>query len=305
MKNNTKVQIGKVLLSAVMATICMSACTELPIEPTPPDLLPTPVAPVYDVELVWHDEFDGDCLDRSKWDYQLGIYDVYHGIESNTLYWGNDELQYYTQDAVSVHDGMLEIAAERRSYGDMEFTSGRILTRDLASFTFGYFESRMRTPALEGMWPAFWMLPQPTSTDSTQNEYGYWASNGEIDIMEAKGRLENIIDNTLHYGGGWPNNRYSGKSYTMETSTEEWHVYALDWRSDKMTWYIDGNATFSLRSSDWYTLASDREGAPFDVPFYILFDLAVGGKYDGGRRPSDAFTTASMYVDYVRVYQEY
>lgn len=303
MKTSGKLRWFALMMSAV--SVLCSACTPQPPERNPDDLLPVPVAPIEDVELVWQDEFDGNSLNSENWEYQLGIRDVYHGIESNTLYWGNNELQYYTKEAVSVHDGMLEIAADRQDYEGMEFTSGRILTRDLQTFTYGYFEAKMKTPAIEGMWPAFWMLPQPTDTTSTRNEYGGWASNGEIDIMEAKGRLKNVIDNTLHYGGGWPNNRHSGISYTMETDTENWHVYAIDWQENGMTWYIDGKVSHSMKSSDWYTVSSDKSGAPFDVPFYLLFDLAVGGNYDGGRRPAADFTTASMYVDYVRVYQRY
>jgi len=284
-------------------TVGLSSCTTPP-DDGPKEELPVPVVPLDGMKLVWRDEFDGNELDATKWDYQHGIRDVYHGNESNTLYWGNNELQSYTEDAVSVHDGMLEITASRQESGDMEFTSGRILTRDLASFTYGYFEAKMRTPAQEGMWPAFWMLPQPSDTHSTNNQYGGWAANGEIDIMEAKGRLSNVIDNTLHFGGGWPNHKYKGNSSTMETNTEAWHVYSLDWREDKITWYIDGKVSHSMNSNEWYTLSSESESAPFDVPFYLLINLAVGGNYDGGRRPSFEFQSASMYVDYVRVYQE-
>lgn len=288
---------------ALTATASLAACTEGE-KPNPNGGAEiVPVAPLEGLKLCWSDEFEGTSLDRTKWNYQLGIRDVYHDVVSNTLNWGNNELQYYTEDAVSVQDGSLVITAERREYEGMGFTSGRIVTRDLAKFTYGYFEAKMRTPAIEGMWPAFWMLPQPTDTHSTDNVYGGWATNGEIDIMEAKGRLGNVIDNTLHFGGSWPNNKYKSQSYTMETNTEEWHVYGIEWREDHMTWYIDGNVSHSMKSSDWYSDASDSESAPFDVPFYLLFDLAVGGNYDGGRKPAESFRSASMYVDYVRVFQ--
>lgn len=259
--------------------------------------------PVDGVSLVWQDEFSGTALDRTKWNYQTGTQDNYYGTPG-PAYWGNDELQYYTEDAVRVENGSLVITAQRRQMGDRQYTSARILTRDLASFTYGYFEARMRTPAINGMWPAFWMLPQPTDHSSTNNVYGGWAANGEIDIMEAKGRLQNVVDTTLHFGGGWPANKYRGDSYTMATSTEEWHTYGLDWQPDRMTWYVDGVAVYSVPSGVWYSEAAlDNDRAPFDQPFYILFDLAVGGRYDNYVNPPADFTSASMYVDYVRVYQ--
>ena len=259
--------------------------------------------PVDGVSLVWQDEFSGTALDRTKWNYQTGTQDNYYGTPG-PAYWGNDELQYYTEDAVRVENGSLVITAQRRQMGDRQYTSARILTRDLASFTYGYFEARMRTPAIDGMWPAFWMLPQPTDHSSTNNVYGGWAANGEIDIMEAKGRLQNVVDTTLHFGGGWPTNTYRGGSYPMATSTEEWHTYGLDWQPDRMTWYVDGVAVYSVTSDVWYSEAApDNDRAPFDQPFYILFDLAVGGRYDNYVNPPADFTSASMYVDYVRVYQ--
>lgn len=256
-----------------------------------------------ELELYWSDEFDGTSLDLTKWGYQTGTQDNYYGT-LGPAYWGNDELQYYTQDAVKVENGALVITAQKRQMGDRQYTSARILTRDLASFTYGYFEARMKTPAIEGMWPAFWMLPQPTNHSSTNNVYGGWAANGEIDIMEAKGRLQNVVDTTLHFGGGWPTNTYRTASYTMQTSTEEWHTYGVDWQPDTMTWYIDGKVVFRLNSSVWYSEAApDNDRAPFDQPFYLLLNLAVGGKYDSYRNPPADFTSASMYVDYVRVYK--
>ena len=255
-----------------------------------------------ELTLVWSDEFEGDALDTEKWGYQTGTYDIYHGVTAGPSAWGNNELQYYTEDSVSVADGIMTITAQRRDYEGMEYTSGRILTRDLASFTYGYFEARMSTPEAQGMWPAFWMLPQPSSYSSTDNAYGGWAANGEIDIMEAKGRLQNVVDTTLHFGSYWPENAYLSSSYEMDSGTSEWHVYALDWQETSIVWYIDGTEVFAVESSEWWTSASDEDGAPFDQPFYLLFDLAVGGDYDGGRAPADDFASDCMCVDYVRVY---
>ncbi len=250
--------------------------------------------------LVWSDEFEGDSLDTEKWGYQTGINDVYHGKASSTLRWGNNEQQYYTEDAVSVSGGCLEIKATREQKEDCAYTSGRILTRDLYYVTYGYIEARIKMPAITGLWPAFWMLPQPSDYSSTTNIYGGWSQSGEIDIMEAKGRLPYEMCGTLHYG----RTQYTGSDYYMtdNLSIANWHTYAVDWREDHITWYVDGVEFFTMKSSEWYTDASDNDAAPFDQPFYILLNLAVGGNFDNSNVPPEGFESASMYVDYVRVY---
>lgn len=255
--------------------------------------------------LVWHDEFDGDAIDSEKWGFRTGVRDTY-GSSTGPLYWGNNELQYYTQDAVRVADGVLTITATKEPMPEgRSYSSGRILTRDKFSFTYGYIEARMQTPAEAGMWPAFWMLPQPSGTQNDNNEYGWWAANGEIDIMEAKGRLSNVADQTLHFGNKGAST-YATNSTEVSGSTQEWHVYGLEWTPDYIAWFIDGAEVFRVENARWWTESVSKQEnpyAPFDKDFYILFNLAVGGNYDGGTSPSEDFVCASMCIDYVRVYQ--
>lgn len=258
--------------------------------------------------LVWQDEFNGNALDLSKWDYMLGVQDVY-GNSRGPWYWGNNELQYYTKDAATVRDGMLVITASRANTPDdhTSFTSARIHTRDKGHWTYGYFEARMQTPAQNGMWPAFWMLPQPASKANSGNKYGGWAANGEIDIMEARGSSKSWVDTTLHYADGNQNNKYNtykGTTTKISGTTEDWHIYALEWCVDHMSWYIDGLEVLRIDNTTWnHVFASTNPYAPFDVDFYILLNLAVGGNYDRGREPDADFVSAEMHVDYVRVYQ--
>lgn len=255
--------------------------------------------------LVWNDEFEGDALDGSKWGYQLGVQDTY-GSSQGPVYWGNNELEYYTQSAVSIEDGALNITARRELMPDgREYSSGRILTRDKFSFTYGYIEARISMPAEDGLWPAFWMLPQPASEQNDNNEYGWWAANGEIDIVEAKGRLESVTDHTLHYGNKGSSTYSSGHGY-LDDSIAEWHVYGLEWTEEYIAWFIDDEEVYRVASSVWWTESADKEEnpvAPFDKDFYILINLAVGGNYDGGTRPSEELEEAALKVDYVRVYQ--
>lgn len=267
-------------------------------------VIPDPDADKEGYRLVWRDEFNGASLDTAKWGYQTGIKDIY-GSSVGPDYWGNGELQYYTEDAVSVADGSLKITATKQQQGDRPYTSGRILTRDKASFTYGYFEARMKTPTGSGMWPAFWMLPQPSSPANSENEYGGWPANGEIDIMEAKGRLENKVDTTLHFGKAWNAHDYVTKETTLSSNTDEWHTYAVDWTADEISWFVDGQKVLTVTKDRWWSQDVSNQGKsqPFDKPFYIIFNLAVGGMYDSYNQPDGSFTSAAMYVDYVRVYE--
>lgn len=267
-------------------------------------VIPDPDADKEGYRLVWRDEFNGASLDTAKWGYQTGIKDIY-GSSVGPDYWGNGELQYYTEDAVSVADGSLKITATKQQQGDRLYTSGRILTRDKASFTYGYFEARMKTPTGSGMWPAFWMLPQPSSPANSENEYGGWPANGEIDIMEAKGRLENKVDTTLHFSKAWNAHDYVTKETTLSSNTDEWHTYAVDWTADAISWFVDGQKVLTVTKDRWWSQDVSNQGKsqPFDKPFYIIFNLAVGGMYDSYNQPDGSFTSAAMYVDYVRVYE--
>lgn len=257
--------------------------------------------------LVWNDEFDGlrtgGVLDPEKWGYQLGIRDDYHGT-AGPEHWGNNERQYYTEEAVSLGGGVLTVTARREEREDCGYSSGRILTRDKFSFTYGYAEAKIALPAVTGLWPAFWMLPQPDSFSSTANRYGGWAANGEIDILEARGREPYKAVSTLHFGDEG-RSTYLTQETTLPASTEEWHTYGLEWRAEYIAWRIDGEEVFRVAQADWRTSAVSKEEnpvAPFDSPFYLLFNLAVGGNFDGGREPDPSFGAAEMKADYVRVY---
>lgn len=279
---------------------------DLPDEGDPDEPEPPEGGPWGDRELVWSDEFDGTSLDMTKWAYQTGRQDHY-GSSVGPWAWGNNELQYYTEgDNVTVSDGTMKITAQREAMPDSAtFSSSRIVTRDKYSFTYGYIEARIKMPAVSGLWPAFWMLPQPMSTANSNNEYGGWPNSGEIDIMEARGREPDRIDNTLHYSSGSWSSTYKTSKYIFDGSTiSDWHTYGLEWTEDYIAWYVDGTEAFRLTSDVyWSSSAPDDDNAPFDVDFYILFNLAVGGNYDGGRVPPESFTSGDMEVDYVRVYQ--
>lgn len=280
------------------------------------------ISPVYQVvyatdskdkwTLKWQDEFGGTSLDKTKWDYQTG-----NGSAYSVSGWGNDEEQIYTKDGknASVADGKLTITAKKESGGG--YTSARLRTvtevigsdgmaekgekLDNGVNTYGKVEAKIKMPAGQGIWPAFWMLPY-------DSEYGTWAASGEIDIMEARGRLPGEVCGTIHYGGAWPANSSSGKTYYFSggDTIEQYHIYTIEWDPTEMRWYVDGNLYSTIKN--WYSVESESGNypypAPFDEEFYVLFNMAVGGTFDSGATTIEVDENGvDMDVDYVRWYQ--
>lgn len=249
-----------------------------------------PVGSSNALTLVWQDEFDGDRIDPEIWFFQRG-----DGTDEGIPGWGNNELQYYLPDNAQVSDGTLKITAREESIGAFNYTSARIITRDRVAVRYGRIEARMRLPGGQGLWPAFWMLPQ-------DNRYGGWAASGEIDIMEAVNLGAaggNQVFGTLHYGGEAPANVFTGESYVVPAdATAEFHTYAIEWDPTEIRWYVD-DVLYAMQNS-WFSTAADFP-APFDQPFYILFNVAVGGNFPGAPNASTVFPV-TMEVDWVRVY---
>jgi beta-glucanase (GH16 family) len=255
--------------------------------------------------LVWNDEFNGFSINSDKWTYDLG-----NGFYNQLEYipgWGNDEKQFYTDsDSNSyIKSGSLHITAIKGPHkgvvdGTVEkfnYTSARLKTDGLFSKKYGRFEIRAKLPVGKGLWPAIWMMPQ-------NNEYGAWAASGEIDIMEARGSDFLKVYGTIHYGGVWPENRYSGGFFEFPFTdppqdTSTWHIYSLEWEPGELRWYVDGKL---YQTKNMWNSEDNPYPAPFDKEFYLLMNLAVGGSYDGESDETTSFP-ATMKIDYVRVYE--
>ncbi len=250
----------------------------------------TPVSAGGSLKLEWSDEFGGEKLDPYKWYFETGDGSQY-GIPG----WGNNELQWYLPDSALLSDGKLVITARKETVSGNSYTSARINTRDRFAFRYGRIEARIRLPAGQGLWPAFWLLPQ-------QDSYGGWAASGEIDILEARnlgGTGGNSIFGGLVYGGTWPNQIGSGENYVVATNvTTDFHVYALEWDAAEIRWYVD-DLLFAVRNT--WSSSGGAFPAPFDKPFHVLFNVAVGGNYAGSPTSTTVFPV-TMEVDYVRVY---
>lgn len=269
-------------------------------------------------KLTWSDEFDGERIDPAKWDFDLG--NGFYNYDANQWIsgWGNDELQYYTKEPAnaSVKDGLLTIRAIKESLHGCGYSSARLKSRKrdgspLFNQKYGRFEFRAKLPVGQGVWPALWMLPQ-------SDHYGPWATSGEIDVMEARGQQLEKVLGTLHYGARWPANAHSSREYLFpdKGSIADFHLYAVEWEPGEIRWLVDGKA-YASQSFWWSSSKVDgQQGvapkseadlnpwpAPFDQPFYLVMNVAVGGRFLGNPDKNTVFP-AEMLVDYVRVYEK-
>ncbi|MDP5274063.1 carbohydrate-binding protein [Chengkuizengella axinellae] len=231
--------------------------------------------------LVFQDEFNYNGLpDSSKWGYDVGG----HG-------WGNNELQYYTNadlDNAFVGDGTLKIKAIKEPYEGKDFTSSRLVTK--ADFQYGRFEIRAKLPGGLGVWPAIWMLPTDWNNQS-------WPEVGEIDIMEHVGYEPNIIYGTIHTKAY---NHLIGTQNGGSIEGNDWesafHVYEFEWTPSEMRWYVDGTLYHT------YEKHGGNDEWPFDKPFYLILNLAVGGDWGAAGGFDWNIWPRQMEVDYVRIY---
>jgi len=240
-------------------------------------------------KLAWSDEFNYTGLpDSTKWAYDVG------GDG-----WGNKELQYYTKgrrENARVEGGNLIVEARREALRPgNDYTSARLLSRGKGgSQTYGRFEVRAKLPAARGTWPAIWMLPD-------QNLYGNhgWPDNGEIDIMEHVGYDPNVVHASTHCKAYYfrINNQKTGVT-RLPDATAAFHVYAVEWTPETITAEIDGQLYFATRNE-----GTGWEAWPWDKPFHLLLNVAVGGEWGGQKGINEAVFPQQMVVDYVRFYQ--
>jgi len=249
--------------------------------------------------LVWSDEFDGPAgarVDSTKWRYALG-----DGCAINLCGWGNAEREYYGDEPSNVSlngKGQLVITARRAPlglqcyYGPCGYVSGKITTQKRVDFQPGRVEARIKLPAGQGLWPAFWMLG--ANIDSVG-----WPASGELDIMENRGSKPGITSSAVHgpgYSGATPfahEHTLGGRAFA-----DDFHVFAVEWDSTAIRFFVDSVAHYTLKRAE----AETRGKWVFDQPAFININLAVGGIFDGDPR-SDTEFPAAMVVDYVRVYR--
>ncbi|MDQ6417822.1 glycoside hydrolase family 16 protein [Paenibacillus sp. LHD-117] len=246
-------------------------------------------------KLIWQQDFLKSGADLSDWNKRLGN-DIVDD-DGNVIVegWGNGERQFYTghEENVYIDGNGLHLRARRETTTIQDgrsfaYTSARIDTKDHMSFTYGKLIVRAKLPTGNGIWPAIWLMPQ-------ESAYGPWPASGEIDILEAKGRLPQHIFGTLHYGKDWENKKINEFSYRFENgSIEEFHDYGLEWDAESIKWLVDGHV-FAERRLEPGVM-------PFDKSFYLILNLAVGGWFDNVPVNEEALP-AVMTVTGIWLYQ--
>lgn len=234
------------------------------------------------MSLVWADEFSvSGEPDPEKWDYSVGG----HG-------WGNGEVQKYTDSRENsfVKKGKLTIKAIKDRG---VWTSARLKTQHKADWTYGYVEVRAKLPEGVGTWPAIWMMPVADS-------YGGWPRSGEIDIMEHVGFDPNMIHTSIHTQAfNHKINTHKSAFALVPDVSKKFHVYAMEWDPNYIQWFVDGDLFFRVDNPH----ETIREW-PFDIPFYLIMNVAMGGGWGGQKGIDKELLEATMQIDYVRVYQK-
>ena len=232
------------------------------------------------------DEFNGTTLDTNKWEVMVG-----DGCSYGICGWGNNELQSYQAANATVANGLLTITAKKERVGSKNYTSARIRTLNKGGqWTHGRFEARIKSVTGKGMWPAFWMLPNTTVG---------WPMSGEIDIQESLGQRAMFNYGTIHYGPS--NTAHQQLSTGVYTQPDAWsdafHVYAVEWTTNKISWYID-DVLYATQTPANMVNAADWTFENYQ--YYMILNLAVGGNLGGS--VNDAALPQTLQVDYVRQY---
>lgn len=228
-------------------------------------------------ELIWVDEFDKGSIDITNWCYDIG------GDG-----WGNGELEYYTDRVANsyIENGCLVIVAKQESYGGKSYTSARLKTQGLRSFTYGKIEAKIKATNATGKWIAFWTIGDNQKTD-------LWPRCGEIDIMERTN--SNTWNNmACHWYDLTEKAHESSAQELGSTDCTGWHVYGMEWDATQIKFYIDDTYYRTVT-------ITDAMNECFNSPHYLLLNFAVGGNYPGNTDDTTKMPF-KMYVDYVRVY---
>lgn len=238
-------------------------------------------------ELVWSDEFDVDGKpDSQKWSYDVG---------GNG--WGNQELQYYTEgENVEVKNGNLILEARKETRGLNDYTSTRLVSKNSGDWLYGKFEIYAKLPKTLGTWSAVWMLP-------TVNQYGGWPRSGEIDIVEYVVQDLNIVHGTVHTDQyNHMKNTQQGFSRSLDDVSDTFHLYTIEWLPDQIRYYLDNEFIYRFKPSLYLDCPTSKQW-PFDIPFHLIVNIAVGGSWGGARGVSEDGWPTTMEIDYIRVYQ--
>lgn len=226
--------------------------------------------------LVWDEEFDVDGPPNPEiWNFEIG---------NGDSGWGNQELQYYTDQNAIVSDGTLKINLIAEPTNGFNYSSSRLNTLDNFDFQYGRIEIKAKLPTGAGTWPALWMMGTNFPTIG-------WPFCGEIDIMEHRGNQQDVIHGSLHFPENSGGNAIS-RTTDVSGVSEEFNLYTVEWTEDQILFAVNNQV---------YHVFENNSMLPFNDSFYIILNVAMGGTFGGDVDPD--FDRSSMEVDYIRIYQ--
>ena len=255
--------------------------------------------PERNYKLVWEDNFDGTELNTAYWNYEEG------GGR-------NQEKQCYLQQNVSVENGYLVITGKKEHWerptatghvNEYEYTSGRINTSGKAFIKYGKIEASISFPSGAGTWCAFWLMPN-------ESVYGGWPSSGEVDIVEHVGSIPNRVSVAAHTNNRNGNVGSQGawnQTKTYDNVADNFHTYGIEWiddyqnGNDVLIFTFDGDEVGRYSQTSW--MNSTWQDWPFDQNFYVILNMAIGGKFGGAEPIDDSIFPVQMKVDWVRMYE--
>jgi len=233
-------------------------------------------------KLVWQDLFNQDHLDESIWNIETGG----HGF-------GNKEDQYYTDQTKNLYikDQTLHIVAHKETYQDKSYTSAKITTKEKKHIKYGSIYVMAHVPKGKGTWPAIWLLAEDVKNIG-------WPLAGEIDIMEHVGKDPGSFHFSLHTGA-YNHRKNNHKTYVHKNTSllDGFHLYRLDWDESSISYYVDNEHIVTFDKPDDHSI----EAWPFDKPFYLIFNLAIGGTWGG--EIDDSIFPVEFKIKYIKVYE--
>ena len=263
-----------------------------------------------DYQLVWNEDFTDASLDRQVWN-----------VEVNADGGGNNELQYYCEDGVSLGvepttgKKCLILTATKAQAGGRDCTSGRVNTKGKMYYTFGKIEARIKFPnTANGLWPAFWQM------GNNFDQVG-WPKCGETDIIElghqsafSKGTQDRYFNGAMHVGRRWDQVWSQANSVTWDYSVEDtFHIMTMIWTPTSIDMYMDKEAHPELDAYFHADLEPNEDAdynrqLVFGKPNFVIANLAVGGNFPGIYSVNQITALAngpkSMYIDWIRIYQK-
>jgi beta-glucanase (GH16 family) len=231
--------------------------------------------------ILFTDDFENTFLDLNHWNYELG-----DGCPE-LCGWGNNEFQIYTKENVFIRDENLVIKATKQGN---KYYSGRITTKDKIEFQYGTVEVKAKLPTGSGVWPAIWMLGHDIDDI-------FWPLCGEIDIMEYVGKTPGKIHTTLHTKDSFGQS-INTKVTTIENIEDGFHIYKMNWDKNKIQFSVDDTIVYTFSPAN-----KNKINWPFDKPFYLILNLAIGGEF-GGFEVDDNIFPQEFIVDYIKVYND-